>query len=909
MKKKQQKKFLAIIAIIIMMVTSISKVFAYNTDFPDKSEREKEDNENKDKQIGIAVIEKEDVKDINSYYYLYYDSEGEVHIVEYIQNPIRTQWDENAKEKKKWILKSDADNIKAKELGAKEFYSDEDEIKKSENKEATDLYKKILETTQQKKSLYDYIEGSTEDEEPYTIESILFNKVPIFDVNFFSDKAAGKEIKSDSVVGIIRKMIATWYVTFRNIAFISLAFLIVYYGIRLAISSVASERANYKRMLIGWIKSIIIVLMIHYVMYIVIHFNETFINIIVNRNDNEVSIYNTIKTRALEGPLKVAVPATILYFILLFMWIRFIIAYFKRSFAVAFLVILAPLVGIRYSIESASGKGSQIVTEWTQRFITSVFIQSIHALIYVVFVETALDTALEDLNGFFIALFFLNFILAADKIFISIFKFQFRESTADRIRKPFSPVKDLVEWKAGYEIGKGIFEAGKDVAIDVKDGTIYTLNRGYLSAMDALDDRSGGNHRREIEDKLTAIPDFFDDKIRDVIVGNEVDENGRPIEIGKTRSNINKYLKVRKLSRKRGIEGAKAKRALRKQKNVIKKTFLSEFKIMRDLGSGVAGTVLAIPLIVSSDHPEEEIAAAMEIPTVFMSSTRNIRKVKNISRKANKEFDKTVKNINHVNKKMDRIEKELDKISGEDRKKAIDELKSISRTSANSNSIQIAINNYLEKNNVREIDEDELDFIISDVVDSMQGDLSDEERERIKKEAKAIIIDNSQKEKNRYEEDEQKEDGEPKKVSTKSNTGTSESSTNFTDKKAAEDEIDETEPYYTEFKQGEVTIEDVETDKENKDESQSDNMKDNGTKQSDSDEIENNTTEKVRNETYSFGEIVEGIEEAVIREKTSNKFTANLAEEINSIKDINERNTRRQGERSIADTNKFLDNL
>ena len=78
----------------------------------------------------------------------------------------------------RWILKTDADNIKAKELGAKEYYSEEEDIKKEENKDATELFKKITEDVGNKKTLYDYIEGSTEDEEPYTIESILFNKVP-----------------------------------------------------------------------------------------------------------------------------------------------------------------------------------------------------------------------------------------------------------------------------------------------------------------------------------------------------------------------------------------------------------------------------------------------------------------------------------------------------------------------------------------------------------------------------------------------------------------------------------------------------------------------------------------------------------------------------------------------------------
>ncbi|MBR2705589.1 MAG: hypothetical protein IKG14_00850 [Clostridia bacterium] len=930
MKTKKIITILKFLVIFLMIATSISKVYAYNTDYPEKSVREEEkekgeeEDKNINKQIGIAVIKKEDVKDVYAYYYLYYDSEGEVHIVEYIQNPIRSQWDENAKDKKRWILKTDADNIKAKELGAKEYYSEEEDIKKEENKDATELFKKITEEVGNKKTLYDYIEGSTEDEEPYTIESILFNKVPIFDVNFFSETAAGKELKSDSIVSIIRKIIAAWYVTFRNIAFIALAILIIYYGIRLAISSVASEKANYKRILIGWLKSIIIVFIIHYIMYAIIYFNETFVNFIANTNEHEVSIYNTIKTRALEAPLKVAVPATILYFTLLFMWIRFIFTYFKRTFTVAFLVILAPLVGIRYSIEGASGKGSQLVTNWIQRFTTAVFIQSIHAMIYVIFVETALETALEDLHGFFIALFFLNFILAADKIFINIFKFQFYPSTADRLRKPFSPAKDLIELKAGYELTKGAFVAGQEILIDTKDTTVQTLDRGFTKVTDMLDDKYGGNHRRDIEDSITNIKDNIDDKIRDKLIGDEVDETGRPIEFGKTKNRINRTLKLRKISRKRGKEGAKAKKALRKQKNITKKRYKSNFKIMRDLGTGVAGAVIAIPMIASSDDPSKGIAMMTKIPSMFITSHKNIKTVQKTTKKADKEFEKTVKGIKIAGKKMDRIEKELDKISGNDRKKALNELKAINSINANPNSIKEAILQYIEKNKITKIDSDELELIISDIVDNMQGDLTDEERKQIKENAKSIILKNryeeKKKKKTRYETDENNQKEKTPIQATKTPDNSLES-----DNDSAQETIG--------FETGETALENIEIDREIEkrvNETQEDseeyreNTDDRETKyespESDKDvektetgnssiggsKTQNNREEK---ENFTFGEIINGIESAVIEEKTDNKFTADLAKEINSIKDTNDKSVGKLGGRTIADTNRFLDSL
>ncbi len=69
-------------------------------------------------------------------------------------------------------------------------------------------------------------EGETPDDETtdgsemvlkYTVEEIIFNKVPILDINFFTNTAAGYTIEENSPLAIIRTIIATWYVTFRNV--------------------------------------------------------------------------------------------------------------------------------------------------------------------------------------------------------------------------------------------------------------------------------------------------------------------------------------------------------------------------------------------------------------------------------------------------------------------------------------------------------------------------------------------------------------------------------------------------------------------------------------------------------------------------------------------------------------------
>ena len=902
---KKTYKLYIITAIIIMLVMSFDKVFAFNTDYPEKDKRE---DGNKNKAIGVAVIPKEDVKDVNAYYFLYYDEEGEVHIVEYIQNPMHSEWNNSQENQsnRKWILKNEADITKAKELGAKEYYSDENQIKSDENSGATALFKKITEETGQRRSLYDYIEGSTQDEEPYTIESIIYNKVPIFDVNFFSDKAAGKEVKSDSTVGIIRHLMAIWYVSFRNVAFVSLAILIIYYGIRMAISTVASDRAHYKQMVFSWVKSLMIVLLIHYVMYIVIYFNETFIGIITESKANEASIYNTIKTRALEAPLKVAVPATLLYFILLFMWIRFIFVYFKRTFAVAFLVILAPLVGIRYSIESAKGKGSQMVASWIQRFITTVFMQSIHALIYSVFVETALETALDDLYGFFVAVFLLNFIISADKIFVNLFKFEFNPSTLGEIRKPFNPAEQFVEWKAGLEIGKGALSVVQEVGTSAKNTAGAALNRGYIKATDKLDDKYGGNHRRQIEDGINEVLDRIDDRF----IKDEVDENGRPIDLSRREVDRNRKFKLRKLSRRRGKEGARAKKYLRLNSKLKDTRFRSEFKIFRDLGAGTIGLIFAIPLAVTSEDPSKGILTGIQAPGRFRSAGREVNRLNRKIARREREFDKAVKNANLSDKKMDQLEKKINKLSDSKKEKALDELKSFNSIDANAYSIQAAILKYVQSNDITKIGDDDLESIIDDVVDNMQGDLNEDERESIKRRAKEIIAANMKsKQRNKFEEkieDREREEDEKRRARREHQYSRhEETNDDEPDEEQNSDELEETPNPEMRFEDDEIQ----ERPKTGSGQGRETKNKDR--------ENENSTNEENRMfteglygiGTVNFSDIARGIESAVIEEKISDKETADLARIVNQIKDIDAKQTKNLGNRRVADTNRFLDSF
>ena len=879
MKNRITKYIASILFIITVLSISYSRVFAFNSDYVDKKQK-------KEKGIGVAVVENEGV-DVDSYFYLYYDDEGEVHIVQYMQNPMTSD------EEKKWILKTDADNSKAKELGAKEYYKTEDELKKAENKKATELYKKIVKKLGSNKTLYDYIEGE-DDIEPYTIEKIIFNEVPIFDINVFSDTAGGKEVKEDSPIGIIRKLVAVWFVSFRNVTLVSLVFLIIYYGIRIAISTVASEKAHYKEMLLGWLKSLILTLMINVIMYVIIYFNELFVTTFKKINEDEGSIYSTIKTRAMEVPWKVGIPATILYLTLLLMWLRFIWAYFKRLFTVMMLIILAPLVLIRYAIQSASGKGSHMVSNWLQRFFTAVFIQSIHALLYVAFVENALKIALDDLHGFFIALFFLNFILSADELFANIFKFEFNPKDIKEMQKPFKPRQQLSGIYLTYSVTKRFIGAVDDASIQAGRFAKNEIYKGYLKATDAIDDATGGNTREAIEGNITKILDNIDD----AFITPDIDADGNKIEVGKIRGKLNDTFKIRKIARRKDIEGVNARHVLKLKRSTNKRTFKSGFRIIKDIGTGVTEGIFLIPVMVQ--EPNAGLAMFSDSVSRTIGSRKNVVRFIEKTKSTNEHLDDVVHSIISANHDRDYIEQQLDTLTVEERQQAINQIKQVNTYNINQYYLTYKIHEYMVRKNIREIDDSTVEDIISTIVNGIPGDITEEERQSIKERAivtlQQITIEeeDDQRRKERQAQEDGREEARRKpKENPQQDAGDS----------AATVGVDSD----VEVEDAESTADEDETTREEK---RRKRRNDNNDEEDDEeDDDRRGRRKKKRKTTFSFGDIAEAIEDAVIETKVDNKF-AKIVKALDNIKDTNTKEENKEdSEGKVVDVNRFIDSL
>lgn len=603
--------------------------------------------------------------------------------------------------------------------------------------------------------------NSNNSNDRYTVEDIIFNRIPILDINFFSDTAAGQTISKDSVVYILRNIVATWYVSFRNLAVVSLAVIIIYVGIRMALSTSAQGKAKYKQMLIGWIQALVIVVFIHMIMILIINTNNSIVDIIWKALEgkmaadgwSEISIYDTIESRAYDFRASVGIPALIMYVALAIIFFRFLWVYIKRSFTILILVIVAPFIGAKYAIDSASGKKGNSFRSWLYDFTFNVLIQTVHALVYTTIMTVAISMAFESITGYIIALIFMNFMLSADEIFRNIFNFDKSSLSSEAAKQ--EGYKEILNKFSGVLFAaqmtkltvKGVKAVGKFGEKNVRRGYRFVTNR-IPGVGDFVNTRL--NSIDELIEKATE---------KSATDANKSDNNGIKNNIA---SAIHYQAKIRRLSRKKGEIGVKARNIKNSISQHIKKRYTANFKLVKDITTGSASLIFAIPMSIVNFTAgtalfAKGINSLNKVPHKktykYNKKTGRLEKQSEIRNRAEKYTQKRDKLYQTVDLAEKIGEEE------EDIRSKIDELKKTGTftdedfegfkekagtllVEASSTAVDKIIEEYVAKEQIRSLDNSSINAIIDEVSQQLQINIKGDNltRELISSKAKSKVI-------------------------------------------------------------------------------------------------------------------------------------------------------------------------
>ena len=228
----------------------------------------------------------------------------------------------------------------------------------------------------------------------------------------------------------------------RNFAIVGLLCVLVYVGIRMVISSTASDKAKYKQMLMDWLVALCLLFVLHYIMAFTITLTETFSDAISGGK-----IYNPIPVRITHGgsmfgitgditfntdlmglvrlksqydDFTTKITFLIFYIALIVYTVKFTWVYMKRSITMMFLTIMAPIVALTYPIDKLNDGKAQAFNMWLKEYIFTALLQPFHLIIYTVLLGSAMDIAVK--NPIY-AIMVLAFIGPAEKMLRKFFGF------------------------------------------------------------------------------------------------------------------------------------------------------------------------------------------------------------------------------------------------------------------------------------------------------------------------------------------------------------------------------------------------------------------------------------------------------------------------------------------------------
>lgn len=339
-----------------------------------------------------------------------------------------------------------------------------------------------------------------------TVETILFNQVQILDVNFFNfDNAGGDKIESNDITYMLRQNVAGLYFSIRNIAIIVMLVILIYVGIRMALSTISGDKAKYKKMFISWIVGFIIIMFIHYFMVFIINSNEQVIGF-MKPADNATVIYDEVRSYAYEIPASKGWTGAIMYVFLVYYMIKLLLFYFKRLLVVYVLAIMAPILGITYAIEKIKGK-SKSLTTWMKEFSFNILIQSIHVIIYSLFMSIIYSfmktTSIGRLIPYaIIMVLILNLMLKSEKIIKKIFglKSNTMKDIADTVFQTSSTLM------TAFAIARPVYNLGKKKVSNVYNKRIENgVNNRYKNLENSLEEVNNSKLATDIQREIDRL--------------------------------------------------------------------------------------------------------------------------------------------------------------------------------------------------------------------------------------------------------------------------------------------------------------------------------------------------------------------------------------------------------------------
>lgn len=265
--------------------------------------------------------------------------------------------------------------------------------------------------------------------------------------------------KQDSAA-FLQKTVSSWYNAIRNICLVLMLSVLVYIGIRILLSSVASDKAKYQTMLKDWFVGLCLLFLMHYIMAFSVTIVDKITGVVSTSLDNNKYMAFIPKTDKIEEDLEELgmadslkyeengregymwpsnlmgylrlkaqintngwqyIGEAIMFLILTIFTVMFTVTYLKRLLYMTFLTILAPLVALTYCIDKLNDGQAQGFNKWLKEYIFNLLIQPVHLLLYYILITSSFETMGKNVIYSIVAI---GFMIPAEKLLRSLFGFE-----------------------------------------------------------------------------------------------------------------------------------------------------------------------------------------------------------------------------------------------------------------------------------------------------------------------------------------------------------------------------------------------------------------------------------------------------------------------------------------------------
>lgn len=249
-----------------------------------------------------------------------------------------------------------------------------------------------------------------------TPETIIKGNFLLMDANIFKDFSSASsnneyyDLADYNLNGKIeiQKVIRGWYTALRNLAIVALLSILVYVGIRMMMTSIATDKAKYKSMFMDWLVALCLVVLMHYIMVGVLNLSQMIVEAMGNGGVNATivdkvmdGINEGLNVESDDDAIVTGAREAIGYEVVLLAIVAFTglyaFKYIKRAIIIMFLILLAPITCITYPLDKIGDGKAQAFNFWLREFMYNVLIQPFHLLLYIVLIGSSTELASKNI--------------------------------------------------------------------------------------------------------------------------------------------------------------------------------------------------------------------------------------------------------------------------------------------------------------------------------------------------------------------------------------------------------------------------------------------------------------------------------------------------------------------------------